>query len=815
MTASSPTASSQNKRPLLKGNLIIGTGNPGKLRELEPMILEYFDVAGKIVGKAPDGAIESAPDFEGNAKIKADYIQERLSTEEAKHSWILTDDSGLCVDALNGAPGVISARYAGDHVAPELHMQKLLQELKASAPEQTNFPAHYACVLYLLSPEGQRYQALGKCHGEIIPDKKGNSGFGYDPVFYYPDLDKTFAEIDYETKNQFSHRRNAFVELQKLLVVLCLFFFTPFAHSKEASIHMSQWLTELLQTDLFQAESYRGEELSTSTISVSHPEVKKHFPAIISFLETQKVRVSNKNWDLISIPKHLQMPSGRPTQEWFNKSLLSYTETSSRKNYIFLAVDTTSGCNSGCAPIQFYIAYEKLSKRFYLVNDPAFPLKKKNHESLSSKELKFLEDNMNKIPGLIKSVMSPSALTQKIGAQEQTWPIHKKSLVNGGAYTSYRVYESTLVLLDTLAIDSKTQITLRKISDLAGELYRIGDKAAAKKVAEEATKLLKSSELPISSQRYMNRVFQLATLYPYVAGIKDGRADFGQTLQKLKLAKFDPKLYCALFLEMAARPETQNLVKSSLNMGKIKPCGDSGLPWVTFLSGQKTGSSAEKALGKNIPEIILERPEVLKSLWNKLSSSELKIQAAAELKTRYPEESKSISVSAINLQNYYQTLKAAYAASLRPELGTLPNVELVSNHETKNFVRPEKQIYIVFGSWCSHCRDLLKMLSELSLSEAEWKKIALVELKANGDSPEKAINLCNSFNIPKETCSEIGVLPSTPAGDKYKTDLNLFNVPRIIVTDKKNQIIDFNFQLPTESPELSKQKLGWIAELTK
>ena len=198
----------------LKGDVFVATGNKGKLKEIIPMIEEYFDVDGQISGYSPDDVEENAPSLEGNALIKAHHVKNELICSNKSHFWVLADDSGLCVDQLDGAPGIYSARYAGDHVDANAHMRKLIHSLQHfSAPHK----AHYTCALALVSHLDHEHIGLGHCHGEIIHDARGESGFGYDPIFYAPEHQKTFAQISYETKNAISHRRRAFEELQKIM----------------------------------------------------------------------------------------------------------------------------------------------------------------------------------------------------------------------------------------------------------------------------------------------------------------------------------------------------------------------------------------------------------------------------------------------------------------------------------------------------------------------------------------------------------------------------------------------------------------------
>jgi len=187
--------------------LVIASSNPGKLREfqflLQPLGIEVLTQSQLGIGEAE----EPHPTFIENALVKARHVS-RLSGLPA-----LADDSGICVTALDGAPGVLSARYAGDDPkSDQRNNEKLLQAMLGV----TDRRAHYYCVLVLLHHAGdpQPLIAEGEWHGEIALRPAGDGGFGYDPLFWLPQLGKTSAQLEREQKHAISHRGKA---LQVLL----------------------------------------------------------------------------------------------------------------------------------------------------------------------------------------------------------------------------------------------------------------------------------------------------------------------------------------------------------------------------------------------------------------------------------------------------------------------------------------------------------------------------------------------------------------------------------------------------------------------
>ena len=192
--------------------LVIASNNPGKLREfqflLQPLGIEVLTQAQLGIAEAEEPHVT----FIENALAKARHVS-RLSGLPA-----LADDSGICVTALGGAPGVLSARYAGnDPKSDTLNNEKLLREMQGVADRR----AHYYCVLVLLhhAEDPQPLIAEGNWHGEIAHEERGDGGFGYDPLFWLPEFGKTSAQLEREQKHAISHRGKALkAMLEKLKV---------------------------------------------------------------------------------------------------------------------------------------------------------------------------------------------------------------------------------------------------------------------------------------------------------------------------------------------------------------------------------------------------------------------------------------------------------------------------------------------------------------------------------------------------------------------------------------------------------------------
>jgi len=182
--------------------IVVGTRNPGKLAELQALLQDlYIEVVGLAAFPDAPDVVEDGATFEANATKKAVVLAEAIG------EWVVADDSGLVVDALDGRPGVYSARYAGEHGDDAANVAKLLAEL-GSVPDAQR-AAHFECAIALASPAGVELVAEGRCEGVIAREPAGENGFGYDPVFFYPPLTATFAQIGPAAKNRVSHRGHA------------------------------------------------------------------------------------------------------------------------------------------------------------------------------------------------------------------------------------------------------------------------------------------------------------------------------------------------------------------------------------------------------------------------------------------------------------------------------------------------------------------------------------------------------------------------------------------------------------------------------
>lgn len=182
--------------------LVVATGNKDKVREIRELLsgMDFEVVSMKEIGLNPE-IDENADSFEGNALIKAQTVHKLCG------DYVIADDSGLCIDALNGAPGIYSARFCGEDSTYDEKFAKIY-ELLSDVPED-KWTAQFVCAIAVVKPDGSYYTVKGICEGLLLREKRGDNGFGYDPIFFMPEYNMTTAEMDPELKNSISHRGKA------------------------------------------------------------------------------------------------------------------------------------------------------------------------------------------------------------------------------------------------------------------------------------------------------------------------------------------------------------------------------------------------------------------------------------------------------------------------------------------------------------------------------------------------------------------------------------------------------------------------------
>ncbi len=188
----------------MKQIIVLATTNKGKTREINEL-LKGFPIEIKNLndfGPIPE-VIEDGKTFDDNAYKKASFTARVLGYPA------MADDSGLCVEALDGAPGVYSARYAGENAKDADNVNKMLDDLK----DKENRNASFKCVISIAVPTGAALTYEGECQGVITQEPAGDNGFGYDPLFFYPEFNKTFAQLSIQEKGSVSHRGKALKEI--------------------------------------------------------------------------------------------------------------------------------------------------------------------------------------------------------------------------------------------------------------------------------------------------------------------------------------------------------------------------------------------------------------------------------------------------------------------------------------------------------------------------------------------------------------------------------------------------------------------------
>ncbi len=191
--------------------LVLATGNRGKVREFRDMceaeVIPFKELTGEIE------IVEDGESFAQNAQIKARTIFEALNEEAI----VIADDSGISLPVLGGAPGIYSARYAGESASDKENLRKLIETIKAKGLKET--PAYYTAAIAIASPKGE-YTVHGWMYGKVIDEARGEKGFGYDPIFIPEGYDRTLGELDDAVKKAISHRAKAMALAKPIIEML-------------------------------------------------------------------------------------------------------------------------------------------------------------------------------------------------------------------------------------------------------------------------------------------------------------------------------------------------------------------------------------------------------------------------------------------------------------------------------------------------------------------------------------------------------------------------------------------------------------------
>jgi len=193
--------------------LLIATSNPGKVRELRALLSNFnFEIVTPI-----EIGISTIPEETGASYLENALLKGHFYADQSRMA-VLVDDTGLEVDALDGQPGLYSARFSTLEEASDAERRLLLLQKLQSKPQPWH--AHFTCTAVLIDYQGNQHPATGRCDGQIISTERGTNGFGYDPIFFFPDLNKTMAELELDQKNRISHRARAVHALSPYLLNL-------------------------------------------------------------------------------------------------------------------------------------------------------------------------------------------------------------------------------------------------------------------------------------------------------------------------------------------------------------------------------------------------------------------------------------------------------------------------------------------------------------------------------------------------------------------------------------------------------------------
>jgi hypothetical protein len=519
--------------------------------------------------------------------------------------------------------------------------------------------------------------------------------------------------------------------------------------------------------------------------------------SLIKFYAAQlPAELKATSWQALSLPPVLHLPQSRPIGALWNTHLVWALDAKGQRLAGFRPVDTSTECSSGCTPVVFHLGFNTDATQIRLIEDPLHPLRKLNHAPFSDADRARVQGILNKVPQAYETLRSPTELTDSDGAwPPRTWTYFAPTLVEGGAYTSFRIYQAALPLKRFLSEGNAR--FLREEDDrrsVIGDSLRVMTASDAWKRLKELSALISDARTP-SSHRASAQSFVPEILLWLVQHHAAKSSQVATFLRAPWLKNERVRLLCGFYRDLLRSPQGASLL---LEVHQKKQAPSCPSAWAEHLPGLAAiAANATPPAGwdpSKVPEELRKDPELallqLKAL-KQVSSPEIFVEAYAAYLLRFPKaavwpDAKKPSAAQLKSAEAAYRRQLATQALSPPE--PLPQVEVVDlRGKTRKLDLSGKQILVFFGSWCEHCQQLLRSWAT-EFPKSLWPRLQLVETFATAPSLESAKQLCTSIPLPKANCEGLLRLPSPESAPEFHNALGLHNVPRLLILDRKGQI---------------------------
>jgi len=547
------------------------------------------------------------------------------------------------------------------------------------------------------------------------------------------------------------------------------------------------------------------------------------------------------DWAAIELAEEWRLVAGKPVPDYFNTHLLRHRAKNGIARY-FRPVDTTTGCTSGCTPVVFHLVLDEAGRVERLLEDPAFPLRKVGHQVFSDEDRRRALQTARELPAALRYVDDPVVLTDSLSVfPPQTWSAFRASLVPGGAYTSYRIFEAALgarralapsdaereterSLLEALTQernalsgwDDARRFVARRLPELEDTRLPVGYRAGLLQTLLKGATRISSRDPRASDSEWLFPLFRAKTTREY------GRRRFCEYLAEASASEIGAAHVVAVFRERASFPECEASFDATVSF----------LAATTLKRVDRAREFASRLDFSSPPEFLKNSPERME-LYAQAAADAGKAQDARRLRVeilvRYPRH--KLRGARPDEGADGKLLRETYESVYRGELkrGFLdPPREIVPvladrgwNREEKEAVRlpgveGSARLYVFFASWCPHCLETIGGWAKEDPGDDFWKRIRLVEVFPREGADASLESFCKATGLAKGPravhCREAARLGASPAHEKFLERLEIYGVPSAVLVNGRGQIVSTSFELSSHPSADIARDLRWVLE---
>lgn len=591
-----------------------------------------------------------------------------------------------------------------------------------------------------------------------------------------------------------------------LISGLGLFGLASISHSEdfESFINVRLGQKRLHLPNLLSGGIYKPELIETST-----PE----FSELLAFYKTKLEIKDGDQFFSEHLAPIFRMPQGRPVRPLYNDFLI-WVKRGNKFVYLLRPIDTVTGCDSSCAPIVFHLVMDEKGRVTNLLEEADEPLRKIYHSPMSPEDKIKLLSILKKLPESFRGIDHPDRLTNTFTAfPPQTWTFFAPSVVEGAAYTSYRIYESALQVQQRLQ-DKDHEVDL--LTDLYGKLFRISDLASAQSFIDEITsRSLKKKMGPETAS------FAVSAFYEILMYLSQENLMTPENLKRLLKSRSGQKNeiqhQCALVRDLFPYPK---LTTSAIENATHCPREVRNL-YADLINGKYWESSSFQT-----PPFLLKDEKsfffFLKKFQDEKKDSLLTKRMTAEATVYFPDESikqgitKPIAKSDEEIRfqsdaeiNYRESIKRKH---LNPWTDTaIKGTFSAGSKAAKEMELPASKIIIFFAPWCPHCSKLLHSWgAEKKLDSKLKDHILLIQSFSNDNTWNSAKSFCLEAGLAKNFCNKNLWILEKDSSDSIIKTLGLYTIPRTIITNPKGQVLVFDYNIDLARPLQSNQDLLFL-----